>query len=62
MTNRAMCSLPTHGGGRSESPASAQIGFIRLVEGVLAGRAVYNVVRRLAMDMPIYAKIYAAHG
>jgi glycerol-3-phosphate dehydrogenase (NAD(P)+) len=44
--------------GRGESPASAQSEIHQVVEGVLAARAVYNVARRLAVDMPICREIY----
>src|SRR5450755_3491638 len=44
--------------GRGESPAEAQGAIHQVVEGVPAARAVYDVSRRLQVDMPICREIY----
>jgi glycerol-3-phosphate dehydrogenase (NAD(P)+) len=44
--------------GRGESPAEAQGAIHQVVEGVPAARAVYDVARRLNVDMPICREIY----
>ncbi|MDP9010659.1 MAG: NAD(P)-dependent glycerol-3-phosphate dehydrogenase [Pseudomonadota bacterium] len=44
--------------GRGESQAEAQGIIHQVVEGVLAARAVYDVARRLQVDMPICREIY----
>ena len=43
--------------GRSIEAAAAEIG--QVVEGVRAARAVHAVARRLEIDMPIVAEVYA---
>ena len=44
--------------GRGQSLTEAQSGIHQVVEGVPAARAVYDVARRLAVDMPICHEIY----
>lgn len=44
--------------GRSQSLSEAQSGIGQVVEGLPAARAVYEVARRLAVDMPICQEIY----
>jgi glycerol-3-phosphate dehydrogenase (NAD(P)+) len=44
--------------GRGQSMGEAQGGIHQVVEGVPAARAVHDVARRLAVDMPICAEIY----
>jgi len=45
--------------GRGESRAQAHQAIHQVVEGVSAARAVYDVARRLDVDMPICREIYA---
>jgi glycerol-3-phosphate dehydrogenase (NAD(P)+) len=45
--------------GRGDSPAQAHEAINQVVEGVPAARAVYDVARRLEVDMPICREIYA---
>jgi glycerol-3-phosphate dehydrogenase (NAD(P)+) len=45
--------------GRGESPAQAHEAIHQVVEGLPAARAVYDVARRLGVDMPICREIYA---
>ncbi|HEX3395051.1 MAG TPA: NAD(P)H-dependent glycerol-3-phosphate dehydrogenase [Steroidobacteraceae bacterium] len=45
--------------GRGEPPAAAQDSIHQVVEGVPAARAVFDVARRLQVDMPICREIYA---
>jgi glycerol-3-phosphate dehydrogenase (NAD(P)+) len=44
--------------GRGESAAEARSAIHQVVEGVPAARAVYDVARRLHVDMPICSEIY----
>ncbi|HEY0745379.1 MAG TPA: NAD(P)H-dependent glycerol-3-phosphate dehydrogenase [Steroidobacteraceae bacterium] len=44
--------------GRGESPAQAQSAIHQVIEGVPASRAVYDVARRLEVEMPICREIY----
>jgi glycerol-3-phosphate dehydrogenase (NAD(P)+) len=44
--------------GRGQSMNDAQDGIHQVVEGVPAARAVYDVARRLSVDMPICQEIY----
>jgi glycerol-3-phosphate dehydrogenase (NAD(P)+) len=45
--------------GRGASATEAQGAIHQVVEGVPAARAVYDVARRLQVDMPICREIYA---